>query len=102
MLLTLLFQSFSFLDIFGSVLRFIIVDSIFLLHSRLMISLGLFLHLLFLHHPELFFVILGLIIPVPDLHNLDGFFLRLFNLFPCLETTKKQNQIYLHAEPKFS
>ena len=102
MLLTLLFQSFSFLEILCSVLRFITVDSFFLIHSCLMISLGLLLHLLFLHHPELFFVIFGLIVSVSDLHDLDGFFLRLFNLFPCLETTKRQNQINLHAEPKFS
>ena len=102
MLLTLLFQSFSLLDIFCSVLRFIIVDSIFLLQTCLMISLGLLLHLLLLHHPDLFFVIFGLIVSVPDLHDLDGFFLRLLNLFPCLKTTKRQNQINLHAEPKFS
>ena len=102
MLLTLLFQSFGLLDIFCCVLRFITVDSIFLLHSRLVISLGLLLHLLLLHHSDLFFVIFGLIVSVPDLHDLDGFFLRLFNLFPCLKTTERQNQINLHAEPKFS
>ena len=102
MLLTLLLQSFSLLDIFCSVLRFITVDSIFLLQTRLVISLSLLLHLLLLHHPVLFFVIFGLIVSVSDLHNLDGFFLRLFNLFPCLNTTKRQNQINLQAEPKFS
>ena len=87
-LLTLLFKLFSFLSVFHVILRLIIVDSIFLLHSLLMISFCLLLHLLFLHSLMPLFGVLCLIVSLSNLHNLDGFLFCLFNLLPCLSFKK--------------
>ena len=87
-LLTLLFKLFSFLSVFQVVLCLIIVDSIFLLHSCLMITLSLLLHLLFLHSLVPLFAVLCLIVSLSNLHNLDGFLFCLFNLLPCLSLKK--------------
>ena len=87
-LLTLLFKLFSFLSVFHVVLRLIIVDSIFLLHSCLMITLSLLLHLLILLSFVPRFAVFCLIVSLSNLHNLNGFLFCFFNLLPRLSLKK--------------
>ena len=87
-LLTLLFKLFSFLSVFHVVLRLIIVDSIFLLHSLLMITLSLLLHLLILLSFVPRFAVFCLIVSLSNLHYLNGFLFCFFNLLPRLSLKK--------------
>ena len=85
MLLTLLLQPLGFLSVFIHVLGFIIVDGIFLLQSHLFVFLCLILHLLSLFFSEPLLVVLGFVVPLSNLHDLDSFLLGLFDLLPRLE-----------------
>ena len=59
-----------------------------------MIFLCLFLHLLLLHVPQPLFVVLGLVVPLSDLHDLDCLLLGLLNLLPRLDS-KTVNPMFI-------
>ena len=85
MLLTLLLQPLGFQSVFRHVLGFIFVDGIFLLQSHLFVFLCLLLHLLSLFFSEPLLVVLGFVVPLSNLHDLDSFLLSLLDLLPRLE-----------------
>ena len=85
MLLTLLLQLLGFISVFINVLGSIMVDGIFLLQSHLFVFLCLILHLLSLFFSEPLLVVLGFVVPLSNLHDLDSFLLGLFDLLPRLE-----------------
>ena len=85
MLLTLLLEPLGFLSVFRQVRGFILVDGFFLLQSHLFVFLCLLLHLLSLLFSELLLGVLGFVVPLSNLHDLDSFLLGLFDLLPRLE-----------------
>lgn len=85
MLLTLLLQPLGFLSVFRHVLGFSLVDGILLLQSHLFVFLCLLLHLLSLLVSEPLLVVLGFVVPLSNLHDLDCFLLGLLDLLPRLE-----------------
>ena len=94
MLLTLLFQPLGLLGVFRQVDGLIIVDRIFLLQTHLFVFLCLLKHLLLLLVSEPLLVVLGLVVPLSDLHDLHGFLLCLLDLLPRLES-KAVNSMYI-------
>ena len=99
MLLTLLFQPLGLLGVFCHVRGLIIVDRIFLLLTHLFVSFCLQNHLLLLLFSEPLLVVLGLVVPLSDLHNLHGFLLCLLDLLPRLESKAVNSMFILSLTP---
>ena len=99
MLLTLLFQPLGLLGVFRHVRGLITVDRFFLLQTHLFVSFCFLKHLLLLLVSEPLLIVLGLVVPLSNLHNLHGFLLCLLDLLPSLESKAVNSMFILSLTP---
>ena len=89
-------QSFSFAVVLLRLSHLLYADSFFLVVTVLLVSHHLLVLFLLSLHSQLMFMAVCFSVPLPNLNDFIGFFLGVFDLFPCLQTKDRASKSKVH------